>query len=121
MFMSLNHNHGHERRLNVMKKRSKFIMSSRIIAVFMAVVMVGFGFAGCGKKKDTDTGASKKLSVVTTNYPSYDFAKKIAGDKADVTLLLPPGADAHSFEPKRAEIEERRVGKECRSRWSPYH
>ena len=21
----------------------------------------------------------------------------------------------------RAEIEERRVGKECRSRWSPYH
>ena len=89
-----------------MKKRSKFIMSSRIIAVFMAVVMVGFGFAGCGKKKDTDTGASKKLSVVTTNYPSYDFAKKIAGDKADVTLLLPPGADAHSFEPKPGDIKK---------------
>ena len=48
-----------------MKKRSKFIMSSRIIAVFMAVVMVGFGFAGCGKKKNTDMGALKKLSVVT--------------------------------------------------------
>ena len=104
--MGLNHDHGYERRLNVMKKRSKFIMSSRIIAVFMAVVMVGFGFAGCGKKKVTDTGASKKLSVVTTNYPSYDFAKKIAGDKADVTLLLPPGADAHSFEPKPGDIKK---------------
>ena len=179
-----------------MEKRSKFVKSTRAIAVFIAMVMVGFAFAGCGKKKDTDTGASKKTSVVTTNYPAYDFAKKIAGDKAEVTTLLPPGADAHSYEPKPCDIkkissadvvigvggvedpwvkesvkqawknddikagkkkafymldffkkskkslikdahhhdehdsekhhtssrsEERRVGKECRSRWSPYH
>ena len=25
------------------------------------------------------------------------------------------------FAPKNARSEERRVGKECRSRWSPYH
>ena len=29
---------------------------------------------------------------------------------------IPPG-----FQLKRARSEERRVGKECRSRWSPYH
>ena len=32
---------------------------------------------------------------------------------------LDPEAVAHIFEAKRSE--ERRVGKECRSRWSPYH
>ena len=26
-----------------------------------------------------------------------------------------------SFEPNTYRSEERRVGKECRSRWSPYH
>ena len=25
------------------------------------------------------------------------------------------------FQPDEARSEERRVGKECRSRWSPYH
>ena len=27
----------------------------------------------------------------------------------------------HPFQPQRMRSEERRVGKECRSRWSPYH
>ena len=29
--------------------------------------------------------------------------------------------DDVSFSIEKGEIEERRVGKECRSRWSPYH
>lgn len=42
----------------------------------------------------------KKLVVVTTLFPLYDFARAIGGDKAEVTLLLPPGVEAHAFEPK---------------------
>ena len=30
-------------------------------------------------------------------------------------------AKSHDVEKSLIEIEERRVGKECRSRWSPYH
>ena len=30
-------------------------------------------------------------------------------------------ADGDGFEEDRDRSEERRVGKECRSRWSPYH
>lgn len=40
-----------------------------------------------------------RLRVVTTLYPYYDFACRIAGEHADVTLLLSPGREAHSFEP----------------------
>ena len=40
-----------------------------------------------------------KLQIVTTLFPYYDFARAIAGDRADVTLLLSPGREAHSFEP----------------------
>ena len=38
-------------------------------------------------------------------------------------LLLPGGGDMHPafYGQERIRSEERRVGKECRSRWSPYH
>ncbi len=47
-----------------------------------------------------NTGTSGKLTVVTTLFPLYDFARSIGGDKAEVTLLLPPGVEAHAFEPR---------------------
>jgi zinc transport system substrate-binding protein len=53
--------------------------------------------------KDTDS-ASGRLAVVTTLFPLYDFAKNIAGGRADVTLLLPPGIEPHGFEPRPADI-----------------
>ena len=43
----------------------------------------------------------EKLSVVTTIFPQYDFTRQIVGDKADVTMLLKPGAESHSYEPTR--------------------
>src|SRR5450631_2912172 len=54
------------------------------------------------QKKEAPVSASsqKKLVVVTTLFPLYDFARIIGGDKVDVSLILPPGVEAHSFEPK---------------------
>lgn len=50
-----------------------------------------------------------RLKVVTTLFPTYDFARQIGGDKVDVTLLLPPGVESHAFEPKPQDIV--RIGK----------
>ena len=47
---------------------------------------------------------SGKLTIITTLFPLYDFAKNIGGDKIDVTLLLPPGVEAHTFEPKPEDV-----------------
>jgi zinc transport system substrate-binding protein len=44
------------------------------------------------------------ISVVTTIFPPYDFVRAIAGDKAAITMLLPPGAESHSFEPTPQDI-----------------
>ncbi len=56
---------------------------------------------GCQKKEaPTSALTDKKMIVVTTLYPLYDFARTIGGDKVNATLLLPPGMEAHSFEPK---------------------
>ncbi|KAB0668195.1 zinc-binding protein [Oryzomonas sagensis] len=59
-------------------------------------------FTGACQKQTTPPPAAgpKKLVVVTTLFPLYDFVRAIGGDKVDVSLLLPPGVEAHSFEPK---------------------
>lgn len=45
-----------------------------------------------------------ELSVVSTIFASYDFAKEIAGEYGDVSMLLKPGAEAHSYEPTPKDI-----------------
>lgn len=44
------------------------------------------------------------MSVIATLFPQYDFAKQIAGDKIEVSLLLPPGTESHTFDPSPADI-----------------
>lgn len=72
---------------------------SVVIAIMIAMAAV---LAGCSRQEQKQQ--SGKLLVVTTLFPLYDFARTIAGDAAEVTMLLPPGTEPHSFEPKPNDI-----------------
>lgn len=68
----------------------------RIISLLLALALT-LSLTACAAPAETaDDG---KLQIVTTLFPYYDFARAIAQDRADVTLLLSPGREAHSFEP----------------------
>jgi zinc transport system substrate-binding protein len=56
------------------------------------------------EKSEPAQSDTSKVSVVATLFPQYDFAKVIGGDKVEVTLLLPPGVEAHAYEPKPSDI-----------------
>ena len=71
----------------------------RFLALLVSLVLV-VSFAACSKEKADDG----KIKIVTTVFPFYDFAKNVAGDKAEVTLLLPTGAEAHSYEPTMQDV-----------------
>jgi zinc transport system substrate-binding protein len=58
--------------------------------------------AACQKKEKTET--AQKIQIITTLFPLYDFAKNIGQDKVEVVLLLPPGVEPHSFEPKPDDV-----------------
>jgi zinc transport system substrate-binding protein len=45
-----------------------------------------------------------KISVVTTIFPYYDFARSVSKGTCDVDMLLKPGSDVHSFEPTPSDI-----------------
>ena len=69
---------------------------------FLLFLICAF-FTGCADSGLNNVGEDK-LSVVTTVFPAYDFAKAVYGHKANVELLLPPGTEAHSYEPSPKDI-----------------
>lgn len=80
----------------------------RIVAIVFVLALAAAA-AGCRKDAEQDAGGSGRLRVVATIFPVYEFARAVAGDKAGVTMLLPPGMEPHSFEPRPEDIV--RVGR----------
>jgi zinc transport system substrate-binding protein len=72
-----------------------------IILCFFAAVI---SYANAGGKQNKQVADNGKINVVTTIFPPYDFVREIAGDKVNVTMLLPPGSESHSFEPSPRDI-----------------
>jgi zinc transport system substrate-binding protein len=74
----------------------KIIIFISIVVIALIAIIVGGIFV-----VKNSTGKPK---VVTTLFPFYDIVKNIGKDKVDVSLLLPPGVEAHTFEPKPSDI-----------------
>lgn len=75
----------------------------KYLSLFL-VAIIGIFMTACDAKKDNIIKDDNRISIVSTIFPGYDFAKQIAGEKANVELLLPPGAESHSYEPSPQDI-----------------
>jgi len=88
----------------------------RITTVLALLVLVASILTGCQTKKDNlaettsvsskteDSNEKEKISVITTIFPQYDFVRQIAGEHVELTMLLPPGAESHSYDPSPQDI-----------------
>ncbi|MDR1446426.1 MAG: metal ABC transporter substrate-binding protein [Treponema sp.] len=63
----------------------------------LAVVLPAGGRKAAGR-------ADGKINVVTTIFPPYDFVREVAGDKINLTMLLRPGSESHSYDPSPQDI-----------------
>ena len=92
------------------------------LSILVAIMMV----LGCAKKESTgsseaESGSSvtesssvaeskseetKKLSIVTTIFPAYDWVKQIVGDNknVEISFLIDKGVDLHSYQASAADI-----------------
>ena len=78
----------------------------KILFLLVGIVL----FSGCSKSAETkdaakDTENKEGLKVYASVYPMYDFAKKIAGDKLDVEMVMPQGTEPHGWEPDTKTIK----------------
>ena len=74
------------------KKKRNFIF--RGVSILCTIVFLVSGLCGCtagGNREENLPKDQKKLQVVTTIFPQYDFVRQIAGDNVSLTMLLKPG------------------------------
>ncbi len=70
-------------------------------AVLLLLACCLLAFSACGSRK---APADEGLQVVVSAFPEYSLAKAVGGDLVEVTLLLKPGMEAHSYEPTPQDI-----------------
>ena len=79
----------------------------KFAAFVMVVFAVALALSACGMDSNAKSLANKKVSVVATIYPQYDWLKNILGeytDKVDLKLLIKNGTDLHSYKPSAQDI-----------------
>lgn len=82
-----------------MKKTMIFAFGLIAFLVMAGTIFSSMRHINSPQEHTSKEQGSEKIQIVTTLFPLYDFAKIVGGDFVDVTLLLPPGVEAHAFEP----------------------
>ena len=52
----------------------------------------------------SDAAEPGRLKVVASIFPLREFAREVAGGRAEVSLFLPPGAEIHNWQPSARQI-----------------
>ena len=90
-----------------MKKRRvrDFLLAGSLI---LGMMLTGCGMSGQQTEqnggKEQNKVENKKISVVATIFPQYDFVRQIAGENVELKMLLKPGEETHSYEPTPQDI-----------------
>jgi zinc transport system substrate-binding protein len=79
-------------------KMKKILKITLLLSMILSLNII---LIGCGNTNKDNSG---KLNIVTTIFAPYDFARQIVGDDANITMLMSPGVETHSYEPSPADI-----------------
>lgn len=80
-------------------KIKKIILSFLLIIIILSVIILTFYSGNVNKITKTD-----KIKVVVTNFTAYDFVRQVAGDNVELTMLVSPGVEAHSYDPTAHDL-----------------
>ncbi|WP_371368709.1 metal ABC transporter solute-binding protein, Zn/Mn family [Sporomusa rhizae] len=79
------------------------------VKVFLTVLLIAglTLIAGCGQKTvapGDNSPQQPKIKVLASVYPVYEFVRQVGGDKVEVTMLVPAGAEPHEWEPSAKDL-----------------
>lgn len=77
----------------VKRAKSSYLL---ILGVLAGLLVLGIFYFNTAKAPVREEGG--KIVVAATIYPLYDMVRHVAGENAEVRLILPPGASPHLFE-----------------------
>ncbi len=79
----------------------------KIAAFAMFILAAALTLVACSAESNEKAPAQKKVSIVATIYPQYDWLKNILGDRqdaVDLKLLIKNGTDLHSYKSSAQDI-----------------
>lgn len=80
-------------------------MKRNIFLIIILVLLIGLtSFYFLSQKEKQTIG--KELEVVVSILPQAEFVEKIGGDKIKVTVMIPSGANLHTYEPTSGQLKE---------------
>ena len=81
-------------------------------AAAVAIVAAAFAMSGSEIIPPQDNAAvdahTMKVKVIASFFPLYDFTRQVAGDRAEVSVMVPPGVEPHDWEPTPRQIQDAR-------------
>ena len=78
-------------------------LKRKLLAVITAAATV-LSLCACSSESSYSSSDSGKLKIISTVFPPYDLARQIAGDNAEISILLPPGSEIHNYEPSAKDM-----------------
>ena len=79
----------------------------KIASIAILFFALAFMLSACNTESGKKDSTPKKISVVATIYPQYDWLKNVIGERADAVdlkLLIKNGTDLHSYKPSAQDI-----------------
>ena len=73
------------------------------ISILLALVLaaaLAISAMSCERKEEI----SKKIGVVVTILPQAEFVESVGGEKVEVSVMVPPGANVHIYEPTPSQM-----------------
>ncbi|PKL73798.1 MAG: zinc ABC transporter substrate-binding protein [Methanobacteriales archaeon HGW-Methanobacteriales-2] len=83
-------------------ERKKIIIISGFILILI-ILTVAYLYTSPGNNTGSRDG---KIGVVVTVGPQEEFVKRVGGDLVNVTVMVPPGADPHTYEPLPNQMKQ---------------
>ncbi len=81
-------------------------MKRKLFAAVLALCLL-LSLSACGAADgaaDAEGQSNMSLTVVTTLFPAFDFARELCAGRCEIVLLVPPGAETHSYEPTPQDL-----------------
>lgn len=74
-----------------------------LLSIFLAMQFMLF-WTAVATSCSQETESTAKPGVAVTILPQAEFVENIGGDKVDVTVMVPPGASPHTYEPTPSQM-----------------
>ena len=84
--------------------QTKITAATGLVGLMILVVIGGYTYNASRPKNQI--GEGEKIGVAVTIPPQAEFVEAVGGNRVQVTIMVPAGANPHTYEPKPSKLKE---------------